>query len=59
LETLVTASVADPEELERIAVAEVAARFNLPNDKLLALAAKYPPPQEWLETKEDKPFSTM
>ena len=44
------------EELACMANAEIAARFNLPNDKLLALAAKYPPPPEWLKTVEEKPF---
>jgi len=44
------------EELECMANAEIAARFNLSNDKLRAFAAKNPPPPEWLKTAEEKPF---
>jgi len=44
------------EELESKENVKTAARVNLPNDKLLALAAKYPPPPEWLKTVEEKPF---
>jgi hypothetical protein len=39
-----------------MANAEIAARFNLSNDKLRAFAAKNPPPPEWLKTAEEKPF---
>ena len=45
-----------PEELEYEAAMRVAASYNLPNDKLLALAKKYPPPQEWFDSKEECPF---
>jgi len=44
------------EELECMANAEIAARFNLSNDKLRAFAAKNPLPSEWLKTAEEKPF---
>jgi hypothetical protein len=44
------------EELECMANAEIAAQFNLSNDKLRAFAAKNPPPPEWLQTAEEKPF---
>ncbi len=39
-----------------MANAEIAARFNLSNDKLRAFAAKNPLPSEWLKTAEEKPF---
>jgi hypothetical protein len=44
------------EELECMANAEIAARFNLSNDKMRAFAAKNPLPPEWLKTAEEKPF---
>jgi hypothetical protein len=44
------------EELECMANAEIAASFNLSNDKLRAFAAKNPLPPEWLKTTEEKPF---
>jgi hypothetical protein len=44
------------EELECMANAEIAARFNLSNDKLRAFAAKNSLPPEWLKTAEEKPF---
>ncbi len=44
------------DELEYMAAMQVAAGFHLPNEKLKALAAKYPPPPEWYETEEEAPF---
>jgi hypothetical protein len=40
---------------EELAAVEVA-RFNLPNARLKALAAKHGPPPEWYAQQEDKPF---
>jgi hypothetical protein len=44
------------EEMEYMAAMRVADSFHLPNKKLKALAAKYPPPPEWFGTEEEMPF---
>lgn len=44
------------EELEYMAAIRAAEACNLPNEFLLRLAEKYPPPAEWLDTEEEMPF---
>jgi hypothetical protein len=44
------------EELEYMAAVRTAAACDLPGAFLVELAAKCPPPPEWLDTEEEMPF---